>query len=656
MPDHENDNERPTEGVTPSPVPEAVVVSEIPADGPFAPAPGQPGQHFFGLKQNVPERVPPAPIYSDDYEKRFHPDPYGEETAPNARVWRVYVEEAAAFDATMIGESRDGLDVMLVFAGLFSAVVTSFLVQVSQNLQADFSQMSALLLHDLVSVQLAMADNNSFPNITSPSVNPNAEFTPDAIDVWVNGLWMVSLTASLSVALAAVLVKQWLHHYMSLPSGTPGIRSHVRQFRFMGLEQWRVSVIIGMLPIIMHASLALFLSDFVLFYVPLHASLAWTVGVLTVIVASLYVCPYHSPLTLFLCEMLRLIHLSQRRLLRFFEEGIMHHTFPGWMPTSNWIRSLAKVEEVTVHSRYDEFSVHALDWLFHLSSNPTVRSVVIQAIGGLPATAETHALAAWDGQEDIQVCQTRSSRTLETAARVTKTLWNEVCESNVPGLLEFFLLHHAEKFHPLVWRNLVETAHSEVAQNIPRINNLHLNDSYAHLITLLLPSLWPPDPKPTEQLRLQTMTLPDAARAYFRSSIYRDLAIILSPSYDDSPLSEKACCGILVAAGEFALRRVAEDGYLQRVEYARSRKEWRHLELLDLTLHYLANRVLFHSSGDHTIGISIGADLRPMVNEDEYAPLAVSNFFRDVISRTTICDFAPLGDYHGAIGEDLVER
>ncbi|KAF9013622.1 hypothetical protein BDZ89DRAFT_1077019 [Hymenopellis radicata] len=271
MPDHESDNERPIEVATPLAL-EAEVVSETvsgPADGPFAPAPGH-GQHFFGLKQNVPERVPPAPIYSDDYEKRFHPDPYCEETAPNARVWRVYVEEAAAFDATMISESRDGLDVMLVFAGLFSAVVTSFLVQVSQNLQADFSQMSALLLHDLVSVQLAMADNNSFPNITSPSVNPNAKFTPDAIDVWVNGLWIVSLTTSLSVALAAVLVKQWLHHYMSLPSGTPGIRSHVRQFRFMGLEQWRVSVIIGMLPIIMHTSLALFLSGFVLFYVPLH--------------------------------------------------------------------------------------------------------------------------------------------------------------------------------------------------------------------------------------------------------------------------------------------------------------------------------------------------------------------------------------------------
>ncbi|KAF9038963.1 hypothetical protein BDZ89DRAFT_1129480 [Hymenopellis radicata] len=388
MSDHETDDERPAEATTP---------------------PASP--HFFGLKQNVqPDRVPPAPVYSDDYEKSFPPDPYCEETAPNARVWRVYLQETAAFDTTMIGESRDGLDVMLVFAGLFSAVVTSFLVQVSQSLQADFSQMSAVLLHDLVSIQLAMADTSSFPNITSPSVNPNEKFTPDLITIWINGLWLVSLTASLSVALAAVLIKQWLHHYTSLPSGTPGIRSHVRQFRFMGLEQWRVGVIIGLLPIIMHTSLALFLCGLVLFYIPLRTSLAWVVGVLTVVVAALYIvsnvmpiffpqCPYHTPLTQFAYDILRVVHVFLCRLHRSLKEKLMHHTSSEQIHSDTqydtWLHSLAKLEEMTVHFLYDQFSVHALDLLFHLSSNPTVHTVVIQAIGGLPATAEVHALRIW---------------------------------------------------------------------------------------------------------------------------------------------------------------------------------------------------------------------------------------------------------------------
>ncbi|KAF9025260.1 hypothetical protein BDZ89DRAFT_954029, partial [Hymenopellis radicata] len=219
---------------------------------------------FFGaLKQGAPRQQ--HPVFNDDYEERFPEDPYCEEIAPNARVWRTYVEEAATFDAVMVGQSRDGLDVMLVFAGLFSAVVTSFLVQISQKLEADFSEMSAILMHDLVLVQLSMVAGSSGPNLTAPSVDPTMAFSADTITVWINGLWAVSLAASLVVALAAVLVKQWLHYYASLPSGTPGTRSHVRQYRFMGLQKWRVSVIIGLLPIIMHASLALFLAGLILF-------------------------------------------------------------------------------------------------------------------------------------------------------------------------------------------------------------------------------------------------------------------------------------------------------------------------------------------------------------------------------------------------------
>ncbi|KAF8990491.1 hypothetical protein BDZ89DRAFT_974292, partial [Hymenopellis radicata] len=228
------------------------------------PQPSQPAQTFFGLAQDARRPGLSRPVFNDDYVGQFPEDPYGQETAPNARVYRVYVEEAAAFDGNMVGQSRDGLDVMLVFAGLFSAVVTSFLVQVSQNLQADFSQMSALLLHDLLVVQLAMADGGTV-NVTTPSINPAEKFDPDAIDVWINGLWVVSLVTSLVVAFASVLVKQWLHRYMTFPSGTPGLRSHVRQFRFMGLEKWRVRIIIGMLPIVMNISLMLFFAGLALF-------------------------------------------------------------------------------------------------------------------------------------------------------------------------------------------------------------------------------------------------------------------------------------------------------------------------------------------------------------------------------------------------------
>ena len=76
----------------------------------------RPAKHIFGLRQGAGDNYP---VFRDDYEARLPEDPYCEETAPNARVWRVYEEETAVFDATMVEQHRDGLDVMLVFVSFF---------------------------------------------------------------------------------------------------------------------------------------------------------------------------------------------------------------------------------------------------------------------------------------------------------------------------------------------------------------------------------------------------------------------------------------------------------------------------------------------------------------------------------------------------------
>ncbi|PBK80764.1 hypothetical protein ARMGADRAFT_1091924 [Armillaria gallica] len=88
-----------------------------------------------------------------DYEQRFPEDKQYEELGPLARVWRTYLAECAGFDAEMLEGWRDGLDVLLVFAGLFSAVVTTFVIQTSQNLQINYGQVTAMLLFELTDVQ-----------------------------------------------------------------------------------------------------------------------------------------------------------------------------------------------------------------------------------------------------------------------------------------------------------------------------------------------------------------------------------------------------------------------------------------------------------------------------------------------------------------------
>ncbi|KAK0441030.1 hypothetical protein EV421DRAFT_2057839, partial [Armillaria borealis] len=204
-----------------------------------------------------------------NYEDRFPEDPIYEETAPSARVWRTHQAESAIHDANMVEEIRDNVDVLLVFAGLFSAVVTTFVVQTSQSLQADYAQASASLLFELLLVQRAIANGSPVDTIPVSSLNPQTVFVPSATDVWVNGLWFTSLFLSLTTALVAVLVKQWLHHYVVLPSGTPRDRCFVRQYRYLGFQKWRVEVIVGVLPVLMHLALALFFIGLSLFLHPL---------------------------------------------------------------------------------------------------------------------------------------------------------------------------------------------------------------------------------------------------------------------------------------------------------------------------------------------------------------------------------------------------
>ncbi|KAK0210979.1 hypothetical protein DFS33DRAFT_1371282 [Desarmillaria ectypa] len=114
---------------------------------------------------------------------------------PNARVFRTYLDEPAIYDANMVEGARD--------AGLFSAVVTTFVVQTSQSLQADFTEMSANLLFEMINIQRAIASGAFLDTVTTSSLNTNITFIASTTSVWVNGLWFTTLVS--------VLVKQWLH-------------------------------------------------------------------------------------------------------------------------------------------------------------------------------------------------------------------------------------------------------------------------------------------------------------------------------------------------------------------------------------------------------------------------------------------------------------
>ncbi|TFY74102.1 hypothetical protein EWM64_g9909 [Hericium alpestre] len=69
---------------------------------------------YFGMPKN---RLAPVYLQPDDYEQKYKypPDDINEALGPDARVWRMYLDEAQAFDSNMIEGWKDMINVLLVF-------------------------------------------------------------------------------------------------------------------------------------------------------------------------------------------------------------------------------------------------------------------------------------------------------------------------------------------------------------------------------------------------------------------------------------------------------------------------------------------------------------------------------------------------------------
>ncbi|KAJ7475239.1 hypothetical protein B0H11DRAFT_2428804, partial [Mycena galericulata] len=94
---------------------------------------------------------------------------------------------------------RSGLDA-LVFLGLFSAIVTAFLVDSLPGLQQDEVARTNDLLANLTEIVIQLSG-------TAVNITPPATFEPAAAEIRLNSYWSVSLILSLSVAALAVTLR-----------------------------------------------------------------------------------------------------------------------------------------------------------------------------------------------------------------------------------------------------------------------------------------------------------------------------------------------------------------------------------------------------------------------------------------------------------------
>lgn len=186
-------------------------------------------------------------------------------------------------DEAKIKDCKEDIDTLLVFvrpchsfrcflliavdvqAGLFSAVLTAFVVESYTRLTPDPATPSVQLLREISSKLDTFVVSQGFINSTYRALGQVQIFEPDEVAVLINALWFSSLICSLMTASFGMLVKQWLVQYLAGDHFSPQARLRVRQFRYEGLIRWKVFEIAALLPLLLQLSLGLFFLGLCLF-------------------------------------------------------------------------------------------------------------------------------------------------------------------------------------------------------------------------------------------------------------------------------------------------------------------------------------------------------------------------------------------------------
>ncbi|KAG8937621.1 hypothetical protein FRC03_008002, partial [Tulasnella sp. 419] len=189
-------------------------------------------------------------------------DHFGRKVDKDHPIWSKYVEVAAAHDNDVIGEMNRSMDIILVFSGLFSAVVTTFIVQVEQALATwDPAEYTAKLLQVMFRNQTNVLLHILDPSLELPTIDDyEEEYLPD-VRITVL-LWYISLELALLVAGGAVCVKMWLMEYRrsNRRHSLPYYRAIHHQRTYSSLRRWYIPELCDLLGTILLLDLVPFFS------------------------------------------------------------------------------------------------------------------------------------------------------------------------------------------------------------------------------------------------------------------------------------------------------------------------------------------------------------------------------------------------------------
>ncbi|KAF8174246.1 hypothetical protein BJ912DRAFT_62146 [Pholiota molesta] len=175
---------------------------------------------------------------------------------PDGDLWAVLLKPELEADKIRCDAWKDEVQNLLIFAGLFSAVVTAFVLESYKSLQPDPNDTIINLLSQIA----------NGPNITSSfhlstrSATPLVSlFVQPPSSVRINVFWFISLILSLTTVLVGTIAIQWLREHQSYPGVSPKETLAILHMRSESLEAWYVPQIFSTLPLLLQSALVYFL-------------------------------------------------------------------------------------------------------------------------------------------------------------------------------------------------------------------------------------------------------------------------------------------------------------------------------------------------------------------------------------------------------------
>ncbi|KAJ7085155.1 hypothetical protein B0H15DRAFT_988667, partial [Mycena belliarum] len=303
--------------------------------------------------------------------------------AASANLWAVYVSEAEKYDKRLVESWKRDMEGILIFAGLFSASLTAFIIESYQTLTPDSGDATVLLLNR-ISQQLA-ASNNGTPF----AIPMETSFRTPATSVVCNTLWFLSLGLSLTCALVATLVEQWGRNFLHRTEmhSAPIIRARIFSYLYYGLKRFKMQAVVEIIPLLLHTSLFLFFAGLIPFLIPISTTLAGVTAALLAILATIYLvltalpaaypdCPYRTPLSSSLWNIIQAYQYLKCQWLHRMEAA---HYLSQRLASKSMMEVMTKnaTDPSGERSRRD---LNALTWTVNALADETELEPLIDAI------------------------------------------------------------------------------------------------------------------------------------------------------------------------------------------------------------------------------------------------------------------------------------